>query len=60
MNRLLVILVATLSLNGCELFKPVTAEEAKAAAGQYSYRTDIGGYYRYDNGAVVLNPPDWR
>jgi hypothetical protein len=60
MGRLLAILVTALLLNGCELFKPVTAEEAKAVAGQYLHRTDIGGYYQYDNGARVLNPPEWH
>ena len=61
MNRLLVSLVAVMLLSGCELLKPVTAEEAQAEAGLYSHRTDVGGYYRYDHGGVVVAPPQpWR
>ncbi len=61
MNRLILSLLAVILLSGCELLKPVTAKEAQAEAGLYSHRTNVGGYYRYDNGRVEVVPPQpWR
>ena len=61
MSRLIVGLTVVFLLSGCELLKPVTAKEARAEAGLHSHRTDVGGYYRYDNGRVeVALPPSWR
>jgi len=54
MNRLLLSLIVVLLLNGCAQFMPLTAEEAKGQDGTFSHRTDMGGYYRSDNGDVVL------
>jgi len=60
-KRLLVGLAAVFLLSGCELLKPVTAKEAQAEAGRYSHRTDLGGYYRLDNGGVgFVRPQSWR
>ncbi len=53
MNRLLLTLILTALLSGCAQFMPVSAEEARGQDGTFSHRTDIGGYYRYDNGDVV-------
>jgi hypothetical protein len=61
MNRLLACLTATILLSGCAQFMPVTAEEAKGQDGMFSHRTDLGGYYRSDNGQVGVVPPQpWR
>jgi len=57
MNRLLACLAAAYLLSGCELLKPVTTEEARAEAGRYVARSDVGGYYRYDDGRVEVAPP---
>ena len=60
MARPISILVVALLLSGCEHFKPVSADEARAVDGQYMHRTDMGGYYQYDNGARVPNLPNWH
>ena len=61
MNRLLMSLIVVTSLSGCAQFMPVTAEEAKGQDGMFSHRTDLGGYYRSDNGQVgVVFPQPWR
>ncbi len=61
MNRLIMSLIVVTLLSGCGLLKPVTAKEAQAEAGLYSHRTDLGGYYRLDNGGVGVVPPQpWR
>ena len=38
---------------------PVTAEDARGEVGRYIHQTDVGGYYRYDDGRVEVVPP-WR
>jgi hypothetical protein len=61
MNRLIVSLTVVLLLSGCELLKPVSLKEAQAEAGLHNHRTDVGGFYRYDNGRVeVAHPQPWR
>ena len=61
MNRLIMSLIVVMLLSGCAQFMPVTAEEAKGRDGMFSHRTDIGGYYRSDNGGVgVVLPQQWR
>ena len=56
MVRLLASLIVAILLSGCELLTPVTADEAKAQDSQFSYGAMVGGYCRYDNGAVVVTP----
>ncbi len=61
MNRLILSLLVVILLSGCAQFMPVTAEEAKGYDGMFSHRTDLGGYYRLDNGGVgVVSPQPWR
>ena len=59
MDGLVARLLVAISLSGCELLMPVTAEDARGEAGRYIHRTDVGGYYRYDDGHVEVVPP-WR
>ena len=61
MYRLLTCFIVATLLSGCELLKPVTEDEVNAEAGLYIHRTDVGGFYRYDNGRVEVAPPQpWR
>jgi uncharacterized protein YceK len=61
MKKLFASLTVTILLSGCAQFMPVTAEEAKGQDGMFSHRTDLGGYYRLDNGGVgVVRPQSWR
>ena len=60
MKILFASLTATILLSGCAQFMPVTAEEAKAQDGMFSHRTDLGGYYRSDNGQVGVVLPQSR
>ncbi len=60
MSRLLVSLFVAMLLSGCEALMPVSGEETKGEVGRYIHRTDIGGYYRYDDGRVEVTPPLWR
>ena len=56
MDRLFASLIVASLLSGCELFMPVTADEAIGQDGLYSYGAMVGGYCRYDNGGVVVSP----
>ena len=61
MSSLIMSLIVVTLLSGCAQLMPVTAEEAKGYDGMFSHRTDLGGYYRSDNGQVgVVLPQSWR